>query len=263
MRKFEKSYSFKLSFLSLLSLGKSKVPLPLVTKCAFNALINFNKYMEKIRRHFRNLKTINIVIIDSDTTVAIVDIFRMLLRQHTSTDGNRADKEILQDLMMTQMAGTVERREKKEESLKHASRPSDRLLLKTDKDVNVDIYTGHLTEQSTEVIVNAANSLLQHAGGLAKVIADAAGPDLTRASQEYIKKHGKVPVSHVMHTTSGKLCPPVKYVIHAVGPIWNEQDSEGSFREIKATFFNTLKYASEILRACSISIPAISSGLCI
>jgi len=77
--------------------------------------------------------------------------------------------------------------------------------------------TGDITHQRTQAIVNAANSHLNHFGGVARAIADAAGNELINECEVYKQNTGMLPISSVMHTTAGKLRPRIKYVIHTVG----------------------------------------------
>ncbi|MGW8180284.1 MAG: macro domain-containing protein, partial [bacterium] len=98
---------------------------------------------------------------------------------------------------------------------------------------------------------NAANSHLQHGGGVAGAIVRKGGTII----QEESDRIGYVPVGHAALTTAGKL--PAKYVIHAVGPRMGEGDEDS---KLKNAVLNSLLLASEKgLR--SISMPAISSGI--
>ena len=123
--------------------------------------------------------------------------------------------------------------------------------------VEIKLVSGDITIEETDAIVNAANSQLQHGGGVAGVIARKGGPDIQKESNEYIKKYGKVETGNVAVTTGGKL--KCKYIIHAVGPIWKG----GGQKEEKLLYdavFNSLKKAEE-LKLNSLSLPAISAGI--
>lgn len=123
------------------------------------------------------------------------------------------------------------------------------------RDVVIEIVQNDITHQETEVIVNAANSYLQHGGGVAGAIVRAGGEEIQKVSDEYVKKYGPVPVSHVAVTKAGKL--RAKYIFHAVGPVWGEgNEHEKLYNCIR----NILQKADE-LGIRSISIPAISSGI--
>lgn len=121
--------------------------------------------------------------------------------------------------------------------------------------VTVEIVQDDITRQDSDVIVNAANSYLHHGGGVAKAIVIAGGEDIQKESDEYVRKYGPIPVSHVAVTGAGKL--KAKYIFHAVGPVWGEgNEHEKLYNCIK----NVLAKADE-LGVKSISIPAISSGV--
>ena len=56
-------------------------------------------------------------------------------------------------------------------------------------------------------------------------------------------------------TSGGKL--PCKHVIHAVGPVWGEGEED---KKLARAITSALEKAEE-LRLCSISLPAISTGI--
>jgi hypothetical protein len=80
------------------------------------------------------------------------------------------------------------------------------------------VVWGDITHEHTDAIVNAANGLLAHGGGVAGAISRAGGPTIDRESREWVRQYGEVAVGQVALTSGGNL--PAKYVIHAVGPIW-------------------------------------------
>ena len=127
--------------------------------------------------------------------------------------------------------------------------------------LKINVIQGDITKQTSDAIVNAANGSLQHGAGVAKAIADAAGPKLQTECQQYIKQNGIVPTSQVMHTTSGLLKDKVKFVIHAVGPQCSKTtDAKNCAPVLQKTFFNCFTYANEKLKLTSISVPPVSSG---
>jgi len=122
---------------------------------------------------------------------------------------------------------------------------------KTVQGKTLRLVQGDITERDVDAIVNAANSRLQHGGGVAGAIVKKGGQII----QEESNKIGFVPVGRAAITTAGKL--PAKFVIHAVGPRMGEGDEEN---KLKSAVLNCLRLASE-KRLKSISIPAISSGI--
>jgi len=120
----------------------------------------------------------------------------------------------------------------------------------------VAVFTGDLTTQKVDAVVNAANDSLQHGGGVAAAIARAGGPVIQDESDEWIARHGPLSVGRAAVTTAGRMA--AVYVIHVAGPIYREgQDNEGLLR---AAVTGALDAAVEI-RARSVAFPAISAGI--
>lgn len=116
---------------------------------------------------------------------------------------------------------------------------------------SVRLVQGDITERDTDAIVNAANSYLQHGGGVAGAIVRKGGQII----QEESDRIGFTPVGQAVITSAGRLHS--KFVIHAVGPRMGEGDEEN---KLKNAVFNSLLLASQ-KGLQSISIPAISSGI--
>lgn len=119
----------------------------------------------------------------------------------------------------------------------------------------IRIKQGDITAETSDAIVNPANSALLHGGGAALAIARAGGPVINEQSQSLIRRIGEVPVSKAVMTDAGRL--PCKFVIHTVGPIWGEGDEPAKLRR---AIWNVLTLA-ELYNLRSISIPAVSSGI--
>jgi len=116
---------------------------------------------------------------------------------------------------------------------------------------DIRLVQGDITERDTDAIVNAANSHLQHGGGVAGAIVRKGGQII----QDESDKIGFTPVGHAVLTSAGRLS--AKFVIHAVGPRMGEGDEEN---KLKNAVENSLLLASE-KGLQSISMPAISSGI--
>lgn len=123
--------------------------------------------------------------------------------------------------------------------------------LKLDKRRKLVVFHGDITKEDSEVIVNPANSYLQHGGGVAGAIVRRGG----RIIQDESNKIGYVPVGNVALTSAGSL--NAKYVIHAVGPRWGEGDED---KKLENAVRNALLKGSE-LNIKTIAFPAISSGI--
>ena len=127
----------------------------------------------------------------------------------------------------------------------------------------MEVYTGNLLRDNVDAVVNPANIHLSHGDGAAKAIADAAGNRLRRECRDYLRRYGPLKFTQVMHTSAGKMDPPVRYVIHAAGPpaVQYHGNPTALRQAVLDTFFNCLRYANEELRISSMSIPAVSSGM--
>ena len=115
----------------------------------------------------------------------------------------------------------------------------------------IRLVSADLTERDVDAIVNAANSHLQHGGGVAGAIVRKGG----QVIQDESNKIGYVPVGSAAITTGGKL--KARYVIHAVGPRMGEGDEDN---KLKRAINSVLALAAE-KRLRSISVPAISAGI--
>jgi O-acetyl-ADP-ribose deacetylase (regulator of RNase III) len=113
------------------------------------------------------------------------------------------------------------------------------------------LVKGDITAEAVDAIVNAANSYLQHGGGVAAAIVRKGGPEIQSESN----KIGFVPVGQAALTGAGKL--PAKAVIHAVGPRWGEGDEDA---KLASAVTSSLTLADQ-QHFASISMPAISSGI--
>jgi len=67
--------------------------------------------------------------------------------------------------------------------------------------------------EDAEAVVNAANGMLRHGGGVAAALVKKGGNIIQTESDEYVSKHGKIPDGSVAVTSAGSL--PSKYIIHA------------------------------------------------
>ena len=119
------------------------------------------------------------------------------------------------------------------------------------------IIEGDITQQDVDAIVNAANEILTHGGGVAGAIARNGGPQITSESRRWVEHHGRVPTGSAAITGGGHL--KARYVIHAVGPVW-EGGSRGEERLLASAVQSALTLANEHAVA-SIALPAISTGI--
>ena len=114
---------------------------------------------------------------------------------------------------------------------------------------------GNLLEEPVDAIVNAANGHLAHAGGVAGLIARAAGPALQQECDAVVRAHGPFSSGEAVATGAGEL--PFKAVIHAIGPRYGEGDEERKLRDALSAAF-ALGHRNGWR---SIAFPAVSSGI--
>ncbi|XP_072788081.1 protein mono-ADP-ribosyltransferase PARP14 isoform X2 [Taeniopygia guttata] len=124
--------------------------------------------------------------------------------------------------------------------------------------IMVGVYKGNLCHYPVDVVVNASNEKLKHIGGLADALSRAAGPVLQEECDELVRKLGNLQPGCAVITHAGKL--PCKNVIHAVGPRWNEKESQKCMWLLRKTVRKCLQLA-EIYNHRSIALPAISGGI--
>lgn len=119
----------------------------------------------------------------------------------------------------------------------------------------LQIVQGDLTQERVEAIVNPANRMLQHGGGVAALIVRKGGAQIQAESDAWVREHGPVEHAEPAYTGAGAL--PCRYVIHAVGPVWGEGQEDA---RLAAAVTGSLRVA-EKLGLTSLSMPAISTGI--
>ncbi|XP_068102376.1 protein mono-ADP-ribosyltransferase PARP9-like [Hyperolius riggenbachi] len=122
----------------------------------------------------------------------------------------------------------------------------------------ISVLKGDLTREDTDVVVNAANEDLDHAGGLAYALAKAGGPHIIEYSKEWIKTHGIVKTGGIAVTRPGNL--PCKCLVHAVGPVWFSDIAAKCDADLAECIKNVLQYVEKSNQK-SVAIPAVSSGI--
>ncbi|KAK2156912.1 hypothetical protein LSH36_202g06003 [Paralvinella palmiformis] len=128
--------------------------------------------------------------------------------------------------------------------------------------IQIYIHKCDITKLQVDAIVNAANEFLKHGAGVAKAIAEAAGPQLESEGREIINNLGPVPISNNVITSAGRL--PCRKVIHAVGPRWpsehDEKEKKHCLKLLHDTFTNIILTADKE-RFESLAMPPVSSGI--
>ena len=115
----------------------------------------------------------------------------------------------------------------------------------------IEVIEGDITKLEVDAIANAANTQLQHGGGVAGAISRAGGPEVQRESDE------KAPIGlgEAVETTAGEM--PARWVIHAATMELGGPTSADIIRRATAS---TLKLADE-LGAKSLALVAFGTGV--
>ena len=112
-----------------------------------------------------------------------------------------------------------------------------------------------IIRETTDVIVNAANSSLMGGGGVDGAIHRAGGPSILEQCKQYVAAQGRLPAGKAMLTSGGRLA--AKYVIHTVGPVYR---GSGEDAELLAGCHREAIRLADDRQLKSISFPAISTG---
>jgi O-acetyl-ADP-ribose deacetylase (regulator of RNase III) len=120
-------------------------------------------------------------------------------------------------------------------------------------DVRLELVQGDITTVAVDAIVNAANSSLRGGGGVDGAIHRAGGP----AIPEECRRLGGCSTGDAKATGAGNL--PARYVIHAVGPVW---DGGGAGEpELLASAHRRTIEVADGLGCESVAFPAVSTGI--
>ncbi|XP_069555012.1 protein mono-ADP-ribosyltransferase PARP9 [Brachyistius frenatus] len=125
--------------------------------------------------------------------------------------------------------------------------------------VEVSVWKADLTNLSVDAVVNAANTDLQHVGGLAWALSKAGGPQIQRDSDDHIRKNGPLLTGEAIISAPGKL--PCKNIIHAVGPQLTDPSYISSAEPFLEKAINSILDRVKTNKLNTVAIPAISSGL--
>jgi O-acetyl-ADP-ribose deacetylase (regulator of RNase III) len=121
--------------------------------------------------------------------------------------------------------------------------------------VAIEVVLGDITAEDVDAIVNAANESLLGGGGVDGAIHRAAGRRLAEAGAAI----GPCLRGDAMATPAFDLDPPVRHVIHTVGPVWKGGGSGEA--DVLASCYRRSLEVADGLGARSVAFPAIATGI--
>lgn len=119
----------------------------------------------------------------------------------------------------------------------------------------IEVVSGDITRERVDAIVTAANESLLGGGGVDGAIHRAAGPRLAEAGGAV----GPCPPGEAVATPAFDLDPPVRHVIHTVGPVWEGGDNGEA--EVLASCYRRCLAVADRIGARSLAFPAIATGV--
>ncbi|MEU7526765.1 macro domain-containing protein [Saccharothrix sp. NPDC042600] len=119
----------------------------------------------------------------------------------------------------------------------------------------IEVVVGDITRARVDAIVTAANESLMGGGGVDGAIHRAAGPRLARAGAAV----APCEPGDAVATPAFDLDPPVRHVIHTVGPVWEGGDF--GEEEVLASCYRRCLEVADGLGVRSIAFPAIATGV--
>lgn len=119
----------------------------------------------------------------------------------------------------------------------------------------IEVVQGDITRERVDALVTAANEWLRGGGGVDGAIHRAAGPGLAQAGGAL----APCQPGDAVATPAFDLDPPVRHVIHTVGPVW-VGGGEGEASVLASCYRRCLEVADE-LGVRSIAFPAIATGV--
>lgn len=132
------------------------------------------------------------------------------------------------------------------------------IRLSLDGPRSVEFYgPGDITKETTDAIVNAANSSLIGGGGVDGAIHRAGGPSILKECERIVAKIGQLPPGKAVITGAGRL--PAKFVIHTVGPRYRD-GFRGEAEVLSSAYRESIRVADDH-GIQSLAFPSISTGI--
>lgn len=119
----------------------------------------------------------------------------------------------------------------------------------------IEVVRGDITRENVDAIVTAANESLLGGGGVDWAVHRAAGPELAEAGSRI----APCDPGDAKATAAFNLDPPVRHVIHTVGPVW-DGGAYGEADILASCYRRCLEVADE-LGVRTMAVPAIATGV--
>jgi O-acetyl-ADP-ribose deacetylase (regulator of RNase III) len=127
----------------------------------------------------------------------------------------------------------------------------------TGREKVIEIYgPANITAETTDAIVNAANSSLLGGGGVDGAIHRGGGPAILTECRQIVGRIGTLQPGKAVITSGGRLA--AKHVIHTVGPIYRGAE-HGEAETLASCHRESVRLADE-QGLTSLAFPAISTG---
>ena len=119
--------------------------------------------------------------------------------------------------------------------------------------MDIEVVTGDIVQAQVEVLVTAANAALIGGGGVDGAIHRAAGPELLQA----LRSLAPCQIGAAVITPAFRIPPPVRFVVHAVGPRYGRDEPAAEL--LASAYTDSLARCDEV-GATSVAFPALSTG---
>lgn len=124
-------------------------------------------------------------------------------------------------------------------------------------DTRIEIVKADITNLKVDAIVNAANTSLMGGGGVDGAIHRAGGSVILEECKRIVAIQGGCSVGEAVITSGGNL--PAKYVIHTVGPVW--ENGKNNEPEMLANCYKNSLQLAVSNKLYTIAFPNISTGV--
>jgi O-acetyl-ADP-ribose deacetylase (regulator of RNase III) len=121
----------------------------------------------------------------------------------------------------------------------------------------IKLIRGDITKLKVDAIVNAANTSLLGGGGVDGAIHRAGGPAILADCRRIRDRQGGCEPGEAVITGGGNL--PARYVIHTVGPVW--QDGQHGEEDLLASAYRNSLRLAIAHQLKTIAFPNISTGI--